>query len=125
MTTNRTRRARVDYPEGDSAGERQWVGRGGSPERRRERKSGLSGVDAEEGFARQQERGKMGEPRAMVDGGGDLWRGMGCRQGWVERGSGGNGVEKLEVRGGATKMGDNVTTIWRWWRRRQPEAEAA
>ena len=49
---------------------------------------------------------------------------MGCRQGWVERGSGWNGVEKLEVRGGATKRGDNVTTIRRRWRRRRPEAAA-
>ena len=67
----------------------------------------------------------MGEPGAMVEGGGDLWRGMGCRQGWVGRGSGGNGVEKLEVRGGATKRGDNVTMIRRRWRRRRPEAAAA
>ena len=57
MTTNRTRRARVGYLEGDSAGERQWVGRGGSPETRRERNSGLSGGDVEEGFVRQQEKG--------------------------------------------------------------------
>ena len=63
MTTNRTRRARVDYPEGDSAGERQWVERGGSLERRRERKSGLSRGDAAEGFARQQEKGgRWGNP---------------------------------------------------------------
>ena len=41
------------------------------------------------------------------------------------RGSGENGVEKLEVRGGATKRGDNVTTIRRRWRRRRPEAVAA
>ena len=68
MTTDRTRRTRVDYLEGDSAGERQWVERGGYPERRRERKSGLSGGDAAEGFGRQQERGGDGGTRG--DGGG-------------------------------------------------------